>query len=290
MTKIAIEPNPSGTGRFTIAAPNSDTNRTITLPDNTGTVHLNQNAIQVPAGSAAAPSLSPTDDPNTGIFFPTADTMAFAEGGTEIMRITANGNVGIGTTSPVAPLDVAGNMIVGTSGGEGGEISLRNPDGTTVGGTIDIAAANIMRIFQVSNNSSLQIGQLIGTGGMIRFFTQGSERMRLDATGNLQFNSGYGSVATAFGCRAWVNFNGTGTVAIRASGNVSSITDNGVGSYTVNFTTAMPDANYAAAGGGEQTNSSVGIRLLSTTSLICEFWDTSNVKRDASTLTLAVFR
>lgn len=48
-------------------------------------------------------------------------------------------------------------------------------------------------------------------------------------------------------CRAWVNFNGTGTVAIRGSGNVSSITDNGVGSYTVNFTTAMPDANYAPA-------------------------------------------
>jgi hypothetical protein len=48
-------------------------------------------------------------------------------------------------------------------------------------------------------------------------------------------------------CRAWVNFNGTGTVAIRASGNVSSITDNGTGDYTVNFTTAMPDANYSAA-------------------------------------------
>jgi hypothetical protein len=45
--------------------------------------------------------------------------------------------------------------------------------------------------------------------------------------------------------RAWVNFNGTGTVAIRASGNVSSITDNGVGMYTVNFTTAMPDENYS---------------------------------------------
>ena len=45
--------------------------------------------------------------------------------------------------------------------------------------------------------------------------------------------------------KAWVNFNGTGTVAIRASFNVSSITDNGTGNYTVNFTTAMVDANYA---------------------------------------------
>ena len=54
--------------------------------------------------------------------------------------------------------------------------------------------------------------------------------------------------APIYGARAWVNFNGTGTVAIRASGNVSSITDNGTGDYTVNFTTAMPDANYAITG------------------------------------------
>lgn len=59
-----------------------------------------------------------------------------------------------------------------------------------------------------------------------------------------QFNDGNGT-QTGTLCRAWVNFNGTGTVAIRASFNVSSITDNGVGDYTVNFTNAMPDANYS---------------------------------------------
>lgn len=60
--------------------------------------------------------------------------------------------------------------------------------------------------------------------------------------------------APIYACRAWVNFNGTGTVAIRASGNVSSITDNSTGNYTVNFTTAMPDADYSwglSAGGGD---------------------------------------
>jgi hypothetical protein len=60
-----------------------------------------------------------------------------------------------------------------------------------------------------------------------------------------QFNGGNG-VQVGTLCRAWVNFNGTGTVAIRASFNVSSITDNGTGDYTVNFTTAMPDANNSA--------------------------------------------
>lgn len=48
--------------------------------------------------------------------------------------------------------------------------------------------------------------------------------------------------------RAWVNFNGTGTVAIRASGNVSSITDLGTGQYRVNFTNALQDANFSVAG------------------------------------------
>ena len=83
----------------------------------------------------------------------------------------------------------------------------------------------------------------------------------LNVTGTLKMDSGYGSTAVAYGCRAWVNFNGTGTVAIRASGNVSSITDNGVGDYTVNFTTAMTDANYAwtAASGNDSVNGTVWV-------------------------------
>jgi len=73
-------------------------------------------------------------------------------------------------------------------------------------------------------------------------------------SGNLSFNSGYGSSAVAYGCRAWVNFDGTtntgGFCTIRGSGNVTSVADNGVGNYTVNFTNAMPDVNYAAVGSG----------------------------------------
>lgn len=78
-------------------------------------------------------------------------------------------------------------------------------------------------------------------------------RMRegLNATGD----------APVYACRAWVNFNGTGTVAIRASGNVESITDNGTGDYTVNFTTNMPDVNYSVVG------SAIDFRLLSISDL-----------------------
>ena len=55
------------------------------------------------------------------------------------------------------------------------------------------------------------------------------------------------TIGRNFRCRAWVRFNGYGTVAVRGSGNVSSITDHGVGDYTVNFTTAMEDTNYGIA-------------------------------------------
>jgi len=67
--------------------------------------------------------------------------------------------------------------------------------------------------------------------------------------------------APIYACRAWVNFNGTGTVAIRGSGNVSSITDNGTGDYTVNFATALADANYSAVASTNQNLASNGTNI-----------------------------
>jgi hypothetical protein len=67
--------------------------------------------------------------------------------------------------------------------------------------------------------------------------------------------------AAYYGARAWVNFNGTGTVAIRASSNVSSITDNNTGDYSVNLTTSMADANYAVSVSVGGTNTVDIIRL-----------------------------
>lgn len=87
---------------------------------------------------------------------------------------------------------------------------------------------------------------LPGTGGNI--ITDVS-----DLTTQVKSATNASGSAPIYSCRAWVNFNGTGTVAIRASGNVSSITDNGTGDYTVNFTTAMPDADYAHEAQGSST-------------------------------------
>jgi len=74
-------------------------------------------------------------------------------------------------------------------------------------------------------------------------------------TGVASLSTASGS-APSYSARAWVNFNGTGTVAIRGSGNVSSITDNGTGAYVVNFTTSMADTNYAVVINAATTYSS----------------------------------
>ena len=127
----------------------------------------------------------------------------------------------------------------------------------TINGTTGIAGVDGSAGTPAIQGGDTNTGMFFPAADTAAIATGGTERMRLDSSGNLQFNSGYGSVATAYGCRAWVNFNGTGTVAIRASGNVSSVSDNGTGDYTVLFTTAMPDGNYAF-GGSAQFDTSGG--------------------------------
>jgi hypothetical protein len=115
-----------------------------------------------------------------------------------------------------------------------------------------VTATNNFTIYQPSSpDGTVRIG--VGNSGATT-----ADVASLSSSGNFSFNSGYGSIATAYAARAWVNFNGTGTVAIRASGNVSSITDNGTGDYTVNLTTAMPDANYSLVNQFEWGNTAFG--------------------------------
>ena len=256
---------PSGTNNIYVYYTSPITQVIAPSQGTVGTTQL-QNGLTVnfADGSAAAPSITNDGDTNTGIFFPAADTIAFAEGGVESMRIDSAGNVGIGTSSPFGRLHVessAGGLplyVNTTASAQNARIRLNSTDN----------ASSVSYVLSYSHASlNKQASILLGGTGAIGFYTNqtaGSEptsgilAASIDTSGNLQFNSGYGSVATAYGCRAWVNFNGTGTVAIRASGNISSITDNGTGDYTVNFTNAMPDANYAYHIGSKQDQSGLG--------------------------------
>jgi len=191
-------------------------------------------------GSAGTPAVQGSDT-NTGVFYPAADTVGVSTGGSERMRVDSSGNVGIGTTTPSAKLNVISGSV-----------------------------AQLIIGFNGTSASYLDSDSVVFRNAAT------SETGRFTSTGVFQFNSGYGSSAAAYGCRAWVNFNGTGTVSIRGSGNVSSITDNATGDYTVNFSTAMPDANYSSTGSAQAVPGSYDafFQLTSTTnptSSACRF-------------------
>jgi len=181
-----------------------------------------------------------------------------------------NGRVGIGLTAPASLLSLRGTgdvLRLDTSGSEdqnGVSLRFHQRDTTIINnqgyGGIEWEGSD-------TSNDGVRgyiKGFSEGTTGQfgLRFGTQGSgasspvEVMRIANNGAQSSVIPGGSVLLPeFKCRAWVNFDGTGTPSIRASGNVSSITRNGTGQYTVNFATALPDANYAVTTSGSQAQS-----------------------------------
>ncbi len=220
---------------------------------------------------------------DVGFYNIVSGNAVFGTNNTERMRIDTNGNVGIGEDVPTsllhlssptsATLQVLGDSTTSALLGRAStnatapQITFAKSRGTqatptTVASSDNMGTTTYTAYDGTAFRTAAQITGVVETytttdnvSGFLSFLTRPTgvaaapiERMRITADGNLQFNSGYGSVATAYGCRAWVNFNGTGTVAIRASGNVSSITDFGAGSYDVNFSTNMPDTNFTFVG------------------------------------------
>lgn len=155
------------------------------------------------------------------------------------------------------------------------------------------ATETALGVVQLATQSEVNTGTN-NTKAMTPDTLSGGVKTLLNVTGN----------APMFACRAWVNFNGTGTVAIRSSGNVSSITDNGVGNYTVNLSAPMQDLNYCVTGASAINNNpndannntgSPGINNLSLTSfrvVTGSPGDSGNVGLtvDAEFVQLAVFR
>ena len=127
----------------------------------------------------------------------------------------------------------------------GGSVALDAPNATT-------SNADVVLTLPVDDGTSGQYLQTNGSG-TLSWQAVSSFSNAEDGTGNnFEFNSGFGSNGVAYAIRAWVNFRGDITTGsnsqINGSGNVTSVTDNGTGDYTVNFTNAMPDVNYIAFG------------------------------------------
>ena len=131
-----------------------------------------------------------------------------------------------------------------------------------------------------------------------RLIQNGIAQLEITTAGLVAIDNGYGSLATFYGCRAWVNFNGTGTPALRGNGNVSSITDNGTGDYTINFTNFMPDTNYSVqaiidkSGNGQATDAANIVTPLTGSVRVQCWWSnfSSGGQFDPTIVCVSVFR
>jgi hypothetical protein len=231
--------------------------------------------LAAPNGSAGVPTFRaivaadiPTLNQNTtGSAASLSATLAVSSGGTGQTSYT-DGQLLIGNTT--------GNTLTKATLTAGTGIAITNGNGSisiasTSTGTVTSVAATVPSFLSISGSPITTSGTLaiglsgtalpVANGGTGVTTSTGSGAVVLGTSPTLTtptINSA--QVATVSGtapiymCRAWINFNGTGTPAIRGSGNVSSITDNGTGDYTINLTTAMPDVNYCVSGSSANTN------------------------------------
>ena len=148
----------------------------------------------------------------------------------ERLRIDSDGDIGIGTTSPDVKLDIRGEVA------------------------IEYNATYGLRFYNQARSNWGSIGNDATNSGADLKFKSGSSGMNLLHAGDFQFNSGFGSIATAFGVRAWVRFrgdtSGTGNRQVDGSGNVSTVGYIAAGRYRMNFNNNMPDVHYAVAASG----------------------------------------
>ena len=226
---------------------------------------------------------------------PNLDLGLWKVGGTAVTSTAAELNILDGVTASTAEINILDGVTASTAelnildGVTASAAELNILDGATLTVTelnyVDGVTSAIQTQLDAKYDSGDIASQAEAEAGTDNTKVMTPLRLRnaLNATGS----------PPLYACRAWVNFNGTGTVAIRASGNVSSITDNGTGYYTVNFTTAMPDANYAAvASMASSTGGLDGVELFSldagSVSLVVR--NANGTLNDASVVNVAIFR
>ena len=159
----------------------------------------------------------------------------------------------------------------------------------SIGGTIADGSVTTAKIADL-NVTTVKIEDLAVTTAKLDNNSVTTGKIAGGAVGPSDLSGAQTGTAPVFGIRAWVNFNGTGTVAINGSGNVSSVTDNGTGDYTVNFTTALPNANYAAICGTTNllaNNQDIQAVLMGTSSGGATLKTASQCRINVGTITVA---
>jgi hypothetical protein len=134
---------------------------------------------------------------------------------------------------------MAGKIIADIIEAPAGRISLNVAN-------VTVASINASGLYTSTGNLIISQANQIGTAAIVDGAVTNAKLTLAANASNIKTALNASGDAPIFAARAWVNFNGTGTVAIRASGNVSSITDQGTGNYRINFTTVMQDASYSA--------------------------------------------
>lgn len=157
---------------------------TVTYAASVSGVSTFSSGIVVSAGSTSAPSISPTGDSNTGIFFPSADTVAFAEGGVEALRINSSGNLGVGTADPTSKLTVLGPIQIQNDAAASGRLTLRAKPGNSYRWCIDNdGGTNAFRVFREDDATA----------------ASGVTYMSIDTSGNLQLPTAGTSILNSSG-------------------------------------------------------------------------------------------
>jgi hypothetical protein len=211
----------------------------------------------VDIASAATTDIGAAASPNVRITGTTGITsLGTAPAGTRrFLTFAAALTITYNATSLQTPglaniITAAGDNAVARSLGSGNWVieSYARASGVLIGAVI--APLGSAAAPSMSFSGDPDTGALSPGANRIQFATNGVARQEIAADGSqLSVIPGGSTLLPDFKCRAWVNFDGSGTPAIRGGGNVSSITDNGLGDYTVNLTTAMPDANGAVTVG-----------------------------------------
>jgi len=196
-------------------------------------------------------------------------------------------------TSNLASTSISNGTSNVTIASSGGNIAMAT-NGTT-GVIIDTSQSVAIGSTSTASATRLTL-KGSGTGSSTLFSCQdsgGTALLTLAENGNLSFNSGYGSNAKAYGCRAWVNFNGVSVVTIRGSANVSSVTRAATGDYTINFTTAFPDINFATVTSAWYPGSSAaftGVNASTVSSIQLNTNNGNGGSTDGSQMNVACFR